>query len=509
MESESRTTKFLKNAISSAIYQIVNAVCGMITPYIMLNAYGSFVNGLVSSITQFLSFLAIVEAGLALAAQQSLYKPLVEKDNDRISSIVTAAKVAYNQVGGIFTLLTVALAFLYPIFSGTEEMSYLTIVILVFVLAMNYVLSFFVVSKYQVLFQADQKVYVISLAKTAARIINTLCIIFLASPNVPILLLRIVVSSSVLVQALIIKIYAKRNYKNINYNHPYSDKSALGQRWDALYLQIVGSVTASAPVIILTMVSSLEEVSVYSIYNMVFAALMSVLGIFINGINASFGTLLYSKERNRTEAVYSEFENAYYLIISIIYTVTLVMIVPFVRIYTEGITDTNYLLPGLGVIFTINAFLYNLKTPQGMMVQAAGLFRKTRTQNTIQALILLIFGLILGHFWGIYGVLFASILSNGYRCVDLFIFIPKQVTHSSPLLSFKRAGIMVMTSIALYLSVDYVLGKIDTGNAVSWIICAAIVFVFVAIIYLFVDFIFERENFCAIVFRLKDLLRRK
>ena len=96
-----------------------------------------------------------------------------------------------------------------------------------------------------------------------------------------------------------------------------------------------------------------------------------------------------------------------------------------------------------------------------MMVQAAGLFRKTRTQNTIQALILLIFGLVLGYFWGIYGVLLASILSNGYRCVDLFIFIPKQVTHDSPFSSFKRAGIMIMTSIALYLCADYVLKKIE------------------------------------------------
>ena len=102
-------------------------------------------------------------------------------------------------------------------------------------------------------------------------------------------------------QTLIIEIYAKRNYKNINYSHPKPDKSALGQRWDALYMQILGSVTASAPVIILTMVSSLESVSIYSIYNIVFAALMGVLGVFINGINASFGTLLYSEEKERTK----------------------------------------------------------------------------------------------------------------------------------------------------------------------------------------------------------------
>lgn len=509
MANEGRTTKFLKNAGGSAVYQIANAVCGMITPHIMLTAYGSAVNGLVSSITQFLTFLAVVESGLALAAQQSLYKPLAEKDNDRISAIVTAAKNAYNQVGVIFTLATIALAFLYPVFAGLEEMSYMTVVALVFVLAMNYVLSFFVVSKYQVLFQADQKVYVISLSKTVARIINTLCIVLLASPEVPILLLRIIVSSSVIIQALIIGVYAKKNYKEINYSHPSPDKSALGQRWDALYLQILGSVTTSAPILILTVVASLEDVSIYSIYNMVFAALMSVFGIFINGINASFGTMLYSKERDRIKTVYAEFENIYYLMISIIYTVAMIMIAPFIRIYTDGITDTNYLLPGLGILFTVNSYLYNLKTPQGMMVQAAGLFRQTRLQNTIQAVILLICGLVFGYFWGIYGVLLASILSNGYRCIDLFIFIPKKVTHDSFWHSFRLAGIMILTGAGLFVGADLILKKIEINNVFAWILCASVSFVCVAIVYMLVNFIFERRNFYAILARFKGLLRRK
>ena len=68
---------------------------------------------------------------------------------------------------------------------------------------------------------------------------------------------------------------------------------------------------------------------------------------------------------------------------------------------------------------------------------------------------------------------------------------------------------MIMTSIALYLCADYVLKKIEISNAMSWIICAAIVFVFVTIIYLWIDFIFERKNFRAVIFRLKALLRRK
>ena len=42
---------------------------------------------------------------------------------------------------------------------------------------------------------------------------------------------------------------------------------------------------------------------------------------------------------------YGEFEFTYYSIITAVYTVAMVMIMPFVRIYTRGVTDAVYDLP--------------------------------------------------------------------------------------------------------------------------------------------------------------------
>ena len=69
------------------------------------------------------------------------------------------------------------------------------------------------------------------------------------------------------------------------------------------------------------------------------------------------------------------------------------MIMPFIRIYTAGVTDINYNEPLVGFLFVLNGLLYNLKTPQGMLVISAGMYKETRIQTTIQGAIVVILGL--------------------------------------------------------------------------------------------------------------------
>ena len=66
-------------------------IAGFIVPKIMLLNYGSEINGLVSSITQFINYFVIVEAGLTAAAV-FLYKPLAENQH-KINEVVSTTKV--------------------------------------------------------------------------------------------------------------------------------------------------------------------------------------------------------------------------------------------------------------------------------------------------------------------------------------------------------------------------------------------------------------------------------
>ena len=141
-------------------------------------------------------------------------------------------------------------------------------------------------------------------------------------------------------------------------------------------MQILGAIHHGAPIVLLTLVTkNLLLVSVYTIFNMVLSSINGLLSIFKSGLSASFGDVIARGEVKVLQKSYSEFEFSYYALITVIYSVASVMIMPFIRIYTSGVTDVQYDVPLIGFLFVISGLMYNLKTPQGMLVISAGMFK--------------------------------------------------------------------------------------------------------------------------------------
>ena len=86
-----RKEKLFYNSVSSLVYQIILFLSGFILPRLIIGAFGSGVNGLTNSITQYLSFISFLEFGIGAVVKSALYRPLAEKNNSRISEIMTSA----------------------------------------------------------------------------------------------------------------------------------------------------------------------------------------------------------------------------------------------------------------------------------------------------------------------------------------------------------------------------------------------------------------------------------
>lgn len=488
----SRTKKFFYNTVATAFYQIIVMLAGFITPRFMLKYYGSEINGLVSSINQFIVSFNLVEAGLSGAAIYALYKPLAEENYKGINSIVSAAKKFYMQSGYIFLSLTIGLAAIYPLLVKTDAVTPFNVGLLVLILGVNGTLEFFTLAKYRVLLTADQRTYIVSLASIVQIVLNTLIIVVLASREVNVVLLRFVALFSIFFRSLILMIYVNFKYKFIDYKErPNLD--ALNKRWDALYLQILGAIQTGAPIVILTFVAhNLKIVSVYAIFNMIIVGLNGILSIFISGLSASFGDVIVKREHGVLQKAYREFELFYYMLITIIYSTAFITIMPFIRIYTSGITDINYNLSLVGFLFVLNGLLFNIKTPQGMLVISAGLFKETKIQATVQGVIVAIVGIILGPFINIIGVLIGSILSNIYRDIDLMFFIPKNVTRLSVRKTATRI-IRIFVSIGV-VWIPFFFIEISSTSFLSWMKDAAVVLISATFIVLIINFLFERDN---------------
>lgn len=501
-----RTQKFALNSLTAAISQIVVMIVGFITPRLMISTYGSEVNGLVSSLKQVISYISLVEAGIGGAAVYSLYKPLANKDTQGISSVVASARKSYRQAGYIFSTGIFALALLYACVCSSDTLNYATIFPLALLFGINGCVDFFFVSGYRVLLTADQKNYIISVIGIAQTILRTTIICVLALCKFNVVLLYAIAATPIILKCALIYAYSKRAYPYIDNNAPVN-KAALNKRWDVIYQQILGMVQAGATTVIATILLDFLQVSVYSIYNMIVSGVNGILNIFVTGLPAGFGELIAKGERENLKKAVSEFEVAYYFVLSVIYGITLVMILPFVSIYTSGLTDANYYSPALAFWIVLNGLLYNIHTPQSMLIISAGMYKETRWKTTIHGAIIIVFGFLIGIPFGLPGIITGSCISNFYRTVDLLLFVPKQITRNKPYISLFRM-LRVILNIAL-ISLPSLFICSNIAGYFDWICYATGYAAYAVLITTLTTILFDKHEFLSLVRRLKNMLFRR
>lgn len=499
----SRTKFFALNSSFTLLNNIIVLIVGLITPRLMLVYFGSSINGLLASINQFISYFSLVEAGLAHASIVALYKPLANNDIDEVSGIVSATKKYYYQTGYLFVALIAILSIMYPALVEASVLSNLEIGLLIIFIGANGFLNFFSLAKYSALLTATQRVYMISIASSVYTILHTAIIILGVYLNYSLLSIYFVSIIAMLSRNIILHLYVKKNFPLIDFNAK-PNYSSLHQRWDALILQFVGLAQNAAPTLIITFFASLKEVSVFAIYNLVASGIQNVLGIFTNSSASAFGDLIAREDNSLLKKVYNEFELIYLMIIAIIYMATFNLILPFVNLYTQGVEDINYNLPVFGFLVALNSFLYIIKTPQGMLINSAGHFKETKVQAMIQALIIIIGGIVLIIPLGVNGILIAMALSNLYRFIDLFIYVPKNIIKAGYGSSFKNYSLLVMIMLVSQLIIVLFPFNVITGF-VAWGINGMIIVVITSIVLVTFNLVINREEFINVIKRVSSI----
>ena len=161
----------LINTISSIILQIVTILSGFIIPRLLLEKFGSEVNGLVSSLNQFLNYITLLEGGLGAVILANLYKPLVEKNEAKISSIVVTMRKLYQKISIIFLIYSLILGIVYPFIVKTSfSVDY--VFTLTLILSINMFVQYCFSITWRTLLKADKKVYYVSFVQILIIILN-------------------------------------------------------------------------------------------------------------------------------------------------------------------------------------------------------------------------------------------------------------------------------------------------------------------------------------------------
>ncbi len=434
--------------------------------------YGSAVNGLVSSITQFLGFIALAECGVGAVVQSALYKPLAQKDSASLSRIVVSAEHFFRNIAKLLLVYTAILLVIFPhIISGNFDFLYTASLVLI--IAISSFAQYYFGITYRLLLLADQFGFVPIIIQIAAYSLNLITCIVLMKSGYSVHIVKLASSTVFLLQPLAVSFIAHRWYK-IDRAIKY-DKSAIPQKWNGLAQHISAVVLQSSGVAVLTIFSTLENVSIYAIYNLVVTGVRSLTMSVTNGMQAFLGNIFATGDMTLFRHKFEQFEWRLHFVVSIVFSVTAILIVPFISVYTKGITDANYIIPVFGTLLTAAWGMYCVRLPYNIVVLAIGHYKQTQSSAIIEACLNLTTAIILVLNFGLIGVAIGTLVAMIYRTCYLAWYISKNVINRS-LWPFAKHLFVDMISVAAFmLTVRSVLGcpnDIITSTYLDWFILA-------------------------------------
>lgn len=489
--------KLKLNTFVSLLNRMVLMLSGLILPRIILQAYGSEVNGLVNSIGQFLSIITFLDLGVGSVVQSALYKPLAIKDGMQTSRILKAAKNYFRSISYILLGYVGLLILFYPIIIADKSFNFIDIMLLIVAISISQFTQYYFGIINEFLLNADQKGYIQSGTEIIVVILNLVASIFLIFVGTPIYIVKLATSTIFLIRPIYLYYYVRRHYdldKNIQLI-----EDPLPQKWSGMGQHIAYSIQSSTDVTVLTIFSSLLNISIYSIYSLVINAIKLLISSFTVGIQSFFGNLLATNKISTLNEMFTKMEWGLHTLITFIYSLAMVLIVPFVMVYTQGVKDVNYYQPAFAFWLVLSGFFFSLRIPYQAIVFANGDFKSTQLSSYIEAGVNIVSSIILVNLIGLTGVAVGSFLAMIYRIFYLVWYLSKKIVYRRAQIFMKNLLVDVITFLFIYFVGKYLLTIFSIGNFLEWIIVSCYVGV-ISIIFVFViNFLFYKETFKGVI----------
>lgn len=462
-----RNQKLLMNTSSSLLKQVVVTICGFILPRYMLLYFGSSVNGLVASATQFLSFISLLEMGIGPVIQANLYGPLAKKDKKGISEVVVSTERFFRRISAIFLVYLAILAFVFPAFVNNDYGTWYTISLLIIISISTFAQYFFGMT-YQVLLNADQKSYVQNGLAMVSTILNTVFCIVLMHLGASIHSVKLVTALIFVIRPLGQAIYVRRHYeldKKIKL-----EGEPIKQKWNGFAQHLSAVVNANAATAILTFLSSLENVSVYSVYFTIVNGITTTVMTAATGLEAFFGNMLAKGEKEALNKSFGMIELLIHVLTTIVYTVAAITIVPFISVYTRGINDADYVVPVFGVMLVLAYGAQCLRIPYFRVIKAAGHFKETQNGSFISAALNIVVSVALVFKFGLVGIAIGSLVAMVYHTCYFVWYLKSHILERSVFkFVYYIVADLLIGVVTFFISKGFVMTDV---TYLSWVILA-------------------------------------
>ncbi len=400
-----------KNMVFGTMNRIVSIICPFISRTVIQIILGSQYLGLNSLFSSIIQVLNISELGIGAAIVYSMYKPIAENDTATVNALLNFYRKVYAVIGiAILVIGTCLVPFLPYLISGSypEE---LNLIVLYMIYVVNTSLSYFLYAYMQSLIIVYQRDDINSRTNMVITLLlyGTQIIILLTTQNYYLFLLMMPVFT--IANNLRIAYITHRMFPQYHPEGRISKEmsSDISTRVKGALIQNVCHMSRNSfDSICVSTFMGLSVTAIYNNYFYITNAITRLLHVVTTSLQGGIGNHVATKTIEENFRELKEADFAYMWMSGWCAICLLCLFQPFMRIWMGE--EMMFSFP-IVVLFCLYFYLLKMGDMRSIYMTTNGFWWEHRYRALVEAIGNLVLNIVLCRFFGVYGIIIATILT--------------------------------------------------------------------------------------------------
>lgn len=404
-----------RNAKRNILVGFVNKIVLLILPFVVRatinRVLGTEYLGINSLFTSILTVLNISEMGFSSAVVYHMYKPIVEDDYSTINALLSYFRRVYRIIGIVIILVGLGFIPFLKFFINGEVPTDINITSIYLIQLFDAAISYLLFGYRQSLLVAYQREDINSLVNLIVQVgLKITQIVFIISIKNYIGFV-ICIPLFTILNNLLILYFSNRLFPHLKCEGTISEKVIESIKYlvYGAFIQKVCDVSRnSLDSICISTFLGLKITAIYGNYFIIFSTINLLLSVIISSITAGIGNHVAT---NDVDSNFEELKSLdfLYMLVHGWCTVNLLSLVQCLMVVWMG----DDMLFKQETIFLLAFYFYvgGIGKVRAMYYSACGLWWEMRYRSICEALVNVVLNIILGYFWGVNGIILATIIS--------------------------------------------------------------------------------------------------
>ena len=404
-----------KNAVSGTFWgtikKLINILFPFITRTVFIGTLGVEYLGLSSLFSSILQVFNLAELGISSALVFSMYKPIVDDDNDKICALMNLYKTCYRVIGLVILGIGLILTPVIPFLINDDIPSDINIYVIYLMNLGATVLSYWLFAYRNSILNAHQRTDIISIIGSVVQVVaSSLQLICLIRFHNYYVYLIISILSTIAVN-IITSITSKKLYPQFSAKGMLSkaERTEIFAKVRDLFTAKMGAViNHSTDSVVISAFLGLGILAVYQNYYYIVTTVMGFFLVFYEACSAGIANSLIVKGEKENRQLLYNINHCSFFILNFCVTSLVCLYQPFMELWI----GKGYLLDfDMVILFAI--YLVAEIAPRTIVVfkDAGGIWRNDRFRPLVVSISNLMINIVLVNIIGLKGVLISTIMT--------------------------------------------------------------------------------------------------